>query len=48
MVSEKKNTPINVGFLTCVAFFKGNMYRDIPYTEDSLQESMQRCAVVFD
>lgn len=27
--------------------FKGNMYRDNLYTEDSLEESMQRCAMML-
>jgi len=44
---RKKKDAYKCGIYYLCGMFKGNVYRDNPYTEDSLKESMQRCAMML-
>jgi hypothetical protein len=48
MVSKKKKKDADKYGIYCLCgMFKGNVYRDNPCTEDSLKESLQRCAMML-
>jgi len=44
---ERERDANKCGISYLCGMFKGNMYRDNLYTEDSLEESMQRCAMML-